>query len=289
MYLPRLLLSVAATLLLLSCQTNSSHGLKVDSTLRSYVPRDTTLLAGLDIHDLMEAPFYQRHASQLNSLVLNQMALNQITAKLGIDLRRDVSYVLLPFRNGQPVVLARGTFDRAKAAPHLGAFGIVFPQKNVAVAGPRQFVQAYMAGGARGIPEPLLARIRALPSADQLWIVSSKGLPLNWAPLRPDVASMVSNLAGYVIAFDAGLALDTGAHVQISLRCDSSADAKQVYAALRGGIGLARLTTPDKDLPMLKLYDAIRVASDQDTVELRADLSADLAEQLYVLVQNGAM
>lgn len=285
MRLFRLPLSVAATLLVFSsCQTNSSPGIKIDSKLRSYVPKDTTLLAGLDVRALTASPFYQRHAAQLNATPLNEMA-----AKLGIDFQRDVSYVLLPVRNRESLVIARGTFDPAKINPHLGQESLSFLEKDVVVAGPPQLLQHYLADTSRGIPDSLLARIRMLPAADQVWAVTSKGLPLAATPLSPDVQSMLANLTGYVTAFDAGVALDSGVHIGISLRCDSSEDAKQVYAALRGGVGLARLTTKDKDLALLNLYDAIQITSDAETVHVHADLPPAVADQLVMILQNGSI
>jgi hypothetical protein len=70
------------------------------------------------------------------------------------------------------------------------------------------------------------------------------------------------------------------------LRCISPEDARQVHDALRGGIGLARLTTKDNQLELLKLYDAIHVSYEQQTVHVRADLSAQLADQLLGLMSG---
>jgi hypothetical protein len=293
----RLPLSVAAILFVTSCHTNPSLGVKIDSRLGSYVPRDSALLAGVNVHDLVAAPFYGRHAADLKTSLLNA-----VSANTGIDPTRDISSALFPFRNGPPLVLARGGFDARQIEARLHTEGAVrtqvghqvvvqngsaivaFPEKGVAIAGPVQLMHSYLADGSRGIPDSLLARARSLPSTDQIWIVSREGLPVNALPLSADMKSMIGNLSGYLVGFDGGVEFDSGAHLQANLQCDSPDGARQVYGALRAGIGLARLTTRDKDLPLLQLYDAVHISLHQYTVTVRADLSAALADQLYNLL-----
>lgn len=292
---------LAVLVLSSSCHSKTSVGVRLDSTLSSYVPATTTLLAGIDVDGLTASGFYKRHADQLNVPALNAMA-----ERVGVDPRRDLSSILVAFQTGDPLILAKGRFDAANIAPHLLSLGgqrseyrkqsifgtslgpsgdsLFFPAKNVVIGGPSRTIRALIDRPGSGIPQILLDRVRQLPKTDQLWAVSSQGLPLDRVGFRSDVRSALSNFVTYVSGLNAGIALDAGAHLQVDLQCTSSDDAKQVHDALRGGIGLARLTTRDNQLAMLKLYDAIQVTYEQQTVHVRADLSPELADQLLNLI-----
>jgi hypothetical protein len=54
-----------------------------------------------------------------------------------------------------------------------------------------------------------------------------------------------------------------------------------VHDALRGLVGLARLSTNTSEMDLLRLWDAVNVNQDQDMVRIRADLSPDLTEKLF--------
>jgi hypothetical protein len=289
--------SAAAIFLLSSCRESASLGIKIDSSLRSYIPADTTLLAGIDVEHLSAAPFYKRHENQIDLA-----SLKEITQKIGVDPRRDLSSVLFALRNAMPLILAEGRFHPADVETHLQSLGatrrelgsktifetggnwVFFPTEHIAVGGASQNVRLVLEGKTGEIPRSLVARLRSLPSADQMWVASREGLPLGAAPLRSDVKSALSNIAAYVSGFQAGIALDTGVHIQVDLECTSADNARQVHDALRGGLGLARLTTRDGDLALLKVYDAIQVTYREQTVHVGADLSPDVADHLVTVL-----
>jgi hypothetical protein len=289
--------ALAALVLLCSCQKSISVGVKLDSKLSSFVPPASTLLAGVDVDSLKATPFYTRHQNQLNV-----PALHDVAEQLGVDLRRDLSSVLIAWQSGAPLILARGRFNAESIEPHLLSLGskrseyhqkaiygkngesLFFPEKNLAVGGSSPVIRDLIDTKNGGIPRALVDRLRQLPKGDQAWIVSSQGLPLERIPMRSDVESALSNIVTYVSGVNAGLGFDEGAHMHADLRCISAEDARQVHDALRGGIGLARLMTKDDQLEMLKLYDAIQVSYEQQTVHVRADLSAQLADQLMRLM-----
>jgi hypothetical protein len=202
------------------------------------------------------------------------------------------------------VILARGRFNAADIEPHLVSLGskrseyrrqalfakdgqsLFFPERNIVVGGPSPAIRELIDHKHGGIPQPLIDRLRQLPKSAQVWIVSSQGLPLGRIPVRSDVESALSNIVAYVSGINAGVTFDEGAHVHADLLCISAEDARQVHDALRGGIGLARLTTKDNQLELLKLYDAIQVSYEQQTVHIHADLSAQLADQLVGLASG---
>jgi hypothetical protein len=69
--------------------------------------------------------------------------------------------------------------------------------------------------------------------------------------------------------------------LQADIKCVSKEGAQRVHDALRGLVGLARLSTNTSNMDLLRLWDAVDVDQDQDMVHVRADLSADLTEKLF--------
>jgi hypothetical protein len=75
------------------------------------------------------------------------------------------------------------------------------------------------------------------------------------------------------------------------LTCISDQGAQRVRDALRGGIGLARLTTKDNQLDLLRLYDSVHVDQENSVIHVRADFAPDLANKLFSYIpqmKNGA-
>ncbi len=288
-----------AALMFCSCAGRLGTGVRLDDHLTRWVPPDTTLLAGADVQLLKASDFYKRHQAELNL-----PELDQLTRQTGVDLRRDLNTLLLPWNNGEPLLLAHGHFDAKVIKPHLlsagakpehyqaqeifssGEQSLFFPADNVLAAGAASEIHALLNQKQLGVPEALLKRIAQLPKTDQLWAVSSQGIVLDKMAIRGDIQSALANLTGYVTSYQAGLTFDAGAKVHVDLWCTSPDDAKQIHDAIRGAIGFARLSARDDQLPLLKLYDAIQVSNDREEVHVRADLSSAAADQLVVLLSG---
>ena len=71
--------------------------------------------------------------------------------------------------------------------------------------------------------------------------------------------SALGNIVAFVSGLTVGVHADSGLHLTAEFTCVSEPGAKRVDDALRGGIGLARLSTRDNDDQMLRIYDAIHV------------------------------
>ena len=251
------------------------------------------MLAGIDVDRIKSSAFYQRHANELNLPLLNAAS-----ERLGLDPRRDISEVLVTWQSNQPVVTARGTFSAKELQPRIVSLGaresryrgqrlfgtaddaVFFPKQNIMLAGPLPALHSFIDDGRGEVPRPVQTRLENLPKTDQVWAVSTQGLPVDRIPMRSELGSALGNLMRYVTAASAGMGVDQGAHFQANLTCVSVGGAKQVHDALRGGIGMARLMTKDNDLEMLHLYDAIQVDQDQQTVHVHADLSPELSDKL---------
>ena len=288
------LIAVFAVALCAGCHKESAHSIPVDAKLASFVPPDTSLLAGIDLDGLKASPFYRRHESELNV-----PQLNALPERLGLDPRRDVSAVLIAWQGNQPLVMAHGSFSAKEVEPNLAAAGgqsthyrdqnlfgggddaVFFPSQNILIAGPVSALHSLIdRGSGGGIPAPVQTRLGNLPPDDQIWAVSTQGLPVDRIPMRSDVSSAFSNLVRYVAGVNVGIGIDDGIHLQADLTCLSADGARQVHDALRGGIGMGRLMTKDDELDLLKLYDSIKVDQDQQAVRVHADLPAELSDRL---------
>ncbi len=283
-----------------SCGSRPQIGVQVDPALRRLVPLDAAVLAGVDLEKLEKTPLYRRYEGQLN-----QAGLDALTERFGIDPRRDIASVLIAANADRRIALTRGRFTQQQLEPKLismrmqrtlykghAVFGdarnsLTFASKGVLAAGSKAAVRDWVdrvEDGRGGISDGLQRRLAALPKNDTVWVVSDGGLPLVGVPLRQDVESALSNIEGFVTGVTAGAAVDSGVHFRTDFDCISPEGAQRVHDALRGGIGLARLTTNDNALDMLRLYDSIQVSKEDKRVHVGADLSSDLTDKVWAHV-----
>lgn len=291
----------------LGCGRLTKKGVFVDSSFEPFIPPDTKVLAGVRVAKLKTAPLYIDHKKQLDF-----SQLQAFSERTGIDPTRDVSEILITWNGKQAMAIVRGHFSQSTIGPKLDSLGahrrtykkhtlfgddknsLVFVKDGLILAGsPQALRDAIDAQGSSdaGIPEELKQRLETIPKDDQIWAVSRGGLPLIGIPLRSDVDSALSNIVGYISGTAMGVGIDTGVHVLADLSCISDQGAQRVRDALRGGLGLARLTTKDNQLELLRLYDSIHVDQENSAIHVRADLAPDLANTLLSYIpqmRNGA-
>jgi hypothetical protein len=296
--LRRVLLSVWALALLLTlsgCKEHLPTEVSIDPLLQKLVSEDATVLVACDLAALKTTAFYARHRSQMDIPLLNEMS-----ARTGFDPRRDISEFLLTWNAKDVLIAARGHFDRRQIEIRLASsskptkyknyalFGegretVVFLDSELAVGGSMQAVRNAIdlyKENTGHVPEEFSAALAQLSRAEQIRLVSRGGLPFADMSTRTDVASILSNFAGYVKSTSAGIVADDGLHLKARIDCVSQQGSKRMDDGLRGGIGLARLAVRDKHPNLLQLYDAIRVRKDEQTVYVNADLSAALTDDL---------
>lgn len=280
-----------------SCGGKPELGVRLDPAFRPLIPPDAAVLAGVNLGELKKTPLYGRYESQVN-----QAGLDAFSERFGIDPRRDVEAVVLAANANGRIALARGRFTKQQLEPRLTAMGmqrtdykgyavfgdernsLVLLKDGVAGAGTAKTVRALVdrvGEGHETVPKALQRQLATLPKDDLIWVVSNGGLPLAGMPLRQDVQSALSNIEGFVTKVTAGAAVDSGVHFRADFDCISPEGAQRVHDALRGGIGLARLTTNDNALDMLRLYDSIKVSKDAEQVHVKADLPADLTDKVW--------
>lgn len=279
-----------------ACTKPGATGVSVNSVFRPLIPAETKALAAVEIDNLKASQVFQRHQNLVKLPWLDAMS-----ERVGLDPRRDISDLLVVWTGSQAVALARERINRETLEAKLRSLGmqttryknytlypenreaLTFLKHDVAVAGPTEAVRSEIDlddNGGGAVPDELQARLALIPKGDQVWAVSRGGLPFAEMPLRPDIESALSNIAGYVNATSFGIGFDTGIHLQAEIVCVSNEGAQRVHDALRGGIGLARLATRDDASDLLKLYDAVQVSEDQRTVHVKADISGELTDKL---------
>ena len=280
----------------MSCSRLATKGVVVDSSVQPFIPADTKVLASVQIAKLEATPLYNNHKEQFK---LAQ--LQAFSERTGLDSTRDLSEILFAWNGKDFLLIARGHFSQSKLGPKLESLGarrrsyknytlfgdnrnsLAFIHDGFAIAGPYQSLCDVIDGRNKsqaGIPAELQRRLEAIPKADQIWGVSREGLPVSGIPMRSDIESALSNIAGVVSSAAIGIGIDTGIHLQTDLTCISDEGAQRVRDALRGGLGLARLTTKDNQLGLLRLYDSVHIDQQNSVIHVRSDLAPDLANQL---------
>ena len=300
--LPALVIVGAATLSLSCHSTVSSKGVSIDSSLQSIVPPTATVLVGVAVGRLVTTDLYRRHAADLD---LRQ--LDDSMRRLDFDPRRDVKELLFASDGPRSLLLATGQFQESKLKAQLAGSGgrpetyhsyellgadqyrVAILKSSTLVGGTGEAVKAGLDAlddNRGGVAPDLQTRLESLPKPAQIWIASRQGLPFLQGPMRSDVRSALSNIVNYISGVQAALEINSDLRLTGRIDCISPTGAQRVHDALRGAIGLARLSTKDDQADLLKVYDAIQVNQTGDSVEVKAALnSAEIDQLIRVLPQ----
>jgi hypothetical protein len=271
------------------------------------VPVDTTILVGLRIEELKKTRVYRE---LLEAEKLPQ--IEEFARETGIDLRKDIWEIVLASNGESTLALIRGKFtdggitDSGKE-PELAKKGVqrypykgytllgddrivaVFFNTSVAVAGPQAAVKRVIDardGNLGRPPADLIEEVKQIPSSNQIWVISKAG----WQGALPE--GMEGPLGGLrkmpvdVRSMKAVLNLSDGVRFDGEVESGDAANATKIHDAIRGVIGIGRLTTPDDKLDMLKFYDGIDVKRDEKRVRVTADLPMDVFQMLLDLFRT---
>jgi hypothetical protein len=293
----RILLTVLA-LVLLSCNKTGGPGVQVDGALEGYILPKSRFLAGIDIDKIKQSDFFRRHQAQLD---LPQ--LNELSREIGLDPRRDLSSFLMDWNGSDTLYMTRGSYStdelekRLRGVAKIEKFGkftlygggehdVVFLPKGVALAGSPGLVKGAINHNGGEMPEDLQMQLARLPKSAQIWEVSSGVIEPEQLSLRSDTASLLSNISGYINGTALGLTMGTGISLEARIDCISEEGSTRVHDALRGLIGLARLSTKDNELDQLKIWDSIKVDKQAKEVHVTAELPAALADKVIAMVPS---
>lgn len=280
---------------LTACNSAETGRTTVDSTLAALVPADATMLAGLRMADIRATPLYQKMLARKHLDRLDEFA-----RQTGFDPRRDVRELLLASNGKDSIVAARGTFNvRAFEGMTRSTYkgfalytrdrgGVALIDNSTAIAGTLEAVHAALdrrAGGDRSGPTELLARAREIPPENQVWSVSNgfDNLLTGRIPESGNAANVgriLRSLENTTAAAD----VRAGLNGYLNGQCRTDADAKNLGDAARGLVGLGRLSVPEKQPELLRLWDGIKVDQQQRTVKITVAIPQDLIDKLIDLV-----
>ncbi len=287
---------LVAVLLVTGCSRGPRAPVSIDPELAELAPSDTVTLAGLRLEALRATPVWQKWVVGKPVPPLDELA-----RETGLDLRKDVTEALLASNGKDGVVLARGKFDRAglevglekrggKRMPHQGVTllggedaAVAVLSASVAVAGPARLVRGVIdqRGRRGGAPRTLLEEAKGIAAGSQIWAVSHGGLD-QAARVAPEAGSLgnLAKIAGMIEKSSFAADLRAGLNANAVLLGRGEQDARTLHDALRGILGLARLSTPDSDPDLLRVWDGVQVSLEQRTVRVRAQVAPELLDKL---------
>jgi len=280
----------------LVCSCAQPGGGRIDPALAALVPADTILLSGIRMNELRSTPLYTKMLSQQRLSELDDFA-----RQTNFDPRKDVNEMLLASNGVESVLLARGNFKIQapagmkksiyKGATLYGKTGGAYAilDATTAVAGVESAVRRAIDQKQSGRPGPasLLDRARALPGSGQLWFVSS-----GWGTLPERLTADAGNLSNMgrllrSIENASGTAdLRSGITATVIGQCRTDPDAKNLGDAARGMVGLGRLSVPENQPEMLRVFDGIKVDQKQRTVQVNVGISPDLIDKLLKMTET---
>jgi len=286
-----LLTSVVA----LGCGAAVPGRTRIDPALAAFAPPDATMLAGVRMDAVRSTPVYQKllAGKQLDRL-------DEFSRETGFDPRRDVRELLIASDGKDSIVAARGTFnihnpDAATKTSYKsytlytrdrGSVALI--DSSTAIAGNLPAVRAaidrYKAGDRSG-PTALLARARETASENQIWSVSTgfESLLTGRIPESGNAAN-VGRILRSLENTTAVADLREGVHGYVTGLCATEQDAKNLGDAARGMLGLGRLSVPDSQPDLLRLWDGIQVEQQQRTVKITVAIPQDLVDKLIEML-----
>ncbi len=294
--------SLALVATLCSCQRGGVIGVEVDPKLKGYIPPKTEALVGFNLEKVKQSEFYKRHEAQLDF-----SQLNQFSQRIGMDPRRDLSSFLVAWDGADTFAMGRGAFDSPQLEKRLraanessekygkvtlygdGRNDIALLPKGIVVAGSPVLLKKALdenATGGGGVPEGLQLQLARINAGAQVWSITSGVISLDKLSLRSDTASNLSNISDYISATAVGITLGSGMALDAHLTCISEEGSQRVNDALRGVIGLARLSTPDAQLDQLKIWDSIHVEKQGKEVHVTSELTPELADKMLKLIPS---
>jgi len=272
---------------------------KIDNVLVKMVPPGTTSLVGARMDVVKTTDFYKK---MLLAQKLPQ--LERFFVESGFDPRRDVKEILFAEAPGGSVLLARGTFrinepvlkNTKKIRYHeytivaIEASGFCILDSTLAVAGEIPAIEAALdewKSGTHTAAQPLIARVKSASESTQLWAVSTgvagflaDNLPITTGGI--DFSKIFRGLEDTWLVAD----FSSGLRADIHGTAAREADAANLRDAVKGLIGLGRLSVPEKQPELLKLWDGITVEQQGRALTVRADIPQDLIDRLVQMLNS---
>lgn len=271
---------------------------RVDPVLAQLVPADAVSIFGARMDQIKSTPLYQKLIAQKKLPQLDQFA-----SETGFDPRRDVRDLLVASNGKDTVALARGTFHLGNVhGVHKSDYkgytvyshednGYSLLDSSTAVAGTLPGLHAALdqyKSGNRGAAA-LLARALSIPGQYQVWAVSAGGADfiarnMPQSGNAANFSKIFRSLENTMFEAD----LRNGLDAMAQGNCRTERDAKDLGDAARGLVGFGRLSVPENQPELLKLWDGIHVDQKQKNIAITAKIAQDLLDKLVQMVNAGA-
>lgn len=277
---------------------------KFDNVLIRMVPPGSISLVGAHMDAIRQTDLYRRMLAERKLPDVDRFA-----AETGFDPRRDVRELLYVTAPGETnVMLARGTFrpnlssmrdlklvrhgeynifvtTDGKAAERKAGFCIL--DSTLAAAGDLAGIEAALdewKSGPHTGAQPLLARVHAASPGAQLWGVSTgvAGFLADYMPRANNGIDFSRILRGLE---DTWFEADFAAGLRASLhgRTQTDQDAVNLRDAAKGLIGLGRLSVPENQPELLRVWDGIAVTQDGRNLLVSANIPENLMDKLVAM------
>jgi hypothetical protein len=295
-------------LLLFSLAGLSTADPRIDNVLIRMVPPGSTSLVGAHMEAIRQTDLYRRMLAERKLPDVDRFA-----AETGFDPRRDVRELLYVTAPGQTnVMLARGTFrpnlssmKDLKVVRH-GEYnvfvnaggndaeakaGFCILDATLAAAGELPAIEAALdewKSGSHTAAQPLLARVHPASPGAQLWGVSTgvAGFLADYMPRADNGVNFSRIFRGLEDTwFEADFA--AGLRASVHGRTQTDQDAVNLRDAAKGLIGLGRLSVPENQPDMLRLWDGIAVFQEGRNLLVNANIPENLMDKLVAMFSPG--
>jgi len=277
---------------------------KIDNVLMRMVPPGSISLVGAHMDAIRQTDLYQRMLAERKLPDVDRFA-----SETGFDPRRDVRELLFVTAPGETnVMVARGTFrpnlssmrdlklvrhgeynifvtTDGKAAERKAGFCIL--DSTLAAAGDLAGIEAALdewKSGSHTGAQPLLARVHAASPGAQLWGVSTgvAGFLADYMPRANNGIDFSRILRGLEDTwFEADFA--AGLRASVHGRTQTDQDAVNLRDAAKGLIGLGRLSVPENQPELVRVWDGIAVTQDGRNLLVSANIPENLMDKLVAM------
>jgi hypothetical protein len=281
---------------------------RIYPALASLIPGDAKIVAGIQLERVKTMPIYKK-------LVLDRLnpAIDRFAKETSFDPRENL-YELVFVSNGKDtVVLASGKFAKTgelrggmDPGPSLGGIrtsykgyaleekgnsSLCFINTATAVAGTPDSIRRFIDSRERNPAPPaeLLKLVEQIPMRYQMWAISTADIDqvLPEIPLGEfgKLKSMPVKLSRVTAVADVSL----GFQMRIDADAPDVKSAEQIYGALKGLLGVARLASPEGEVDVLTALDGVTVTQLPQAVRVEGDLPLELLERLLERLEGSGL
>jgi len=269
---------------------------RVDPVLRQMVPPRASSLVGVHMDRVRPTGFYRRI---IESGKLSHW--EKFVRETGFNPGRDVRELLFANTFWGRVLVARGRFTVPAEAPSgatlvrhgdynvwsYGNSGFCILDNTLAAAGDMRSLLATLdewTSGTHHAADPFLQRARFADSTTVLWGVARAfdGLladTVTGSTGGVDFSKIFRRLTNiwFEMDFSAGLRARVGGSTA------TEQDAVNLRDTIRGLVGIGRLTVPENQPDVLRMWDGITAEPESRSLALKVDVPVELVEQLLKL------